>query len=144
MNLEIVEFDTSSELYQAACQLRQEILRLPLGLDLFAEGLSQESNYQHFGAIQEARLIAYLLIVPQPENHVILRQMCVVETYRGQGVGQQLIRQVEDSLKESKITKIELAARVPVVPFYERLGYRCVSEEFASVGIPHRKMMKNL
>ena len=144
MNSKITEFDTFSEFYQAACQLRQEILRQPLGLDLFAEDLSKEINCRHFGVLSNKQLIAYLLVVPQLEDCVILRQMCVIEACRGQGVGRQLIRHVEDSLRESIITKVELAARVPAVPFYEKLGYRCISEEFDSVGIPHRKMMKNL
>ncbi|MBT5020590.1 GNAT family N-acetyltransferase [Planctomicrobium sp.] len=144
MNTEVVEFDVHSELYQAACLLRQEILRLPIGLDLFAEDLSQENNCRHFGVLSNKQLIAYLLIVPQADKSVTLRQMCVVEAYRGQGVGRRLIQHIEESLKQSEIEMIELAARVQAVPFYERLGYRCVGEEFDSVGIPHRKMDKIL
>jgi predicted GNAT family N-acyltransferase len=34
-----------------------------------------------------------------------------------------------------------LHAQVPVIEFYEKLGFRCVGAVFDEAGIPHRKMI---
>jgi predicted GNAT family N-acyltransferase len=40
--------------------------------------------------------------------------------------------------------EVLLAAQVSAVPFYEKLGYAVISDEFMDAGIPHRKMSRRL
>ena len=42
----------------------------------------------------------------------------------------------------SRQTKQFLSAQVYAAPFYERLGFKTVSEEFLEVGIPHVDMVR--
>lgn len=142
--LKFVDYDTETLHYAASCQLRNTVLRRPLGLDLFAEDLSQECHHRHFGALFEERLIGCLVIVPRSDTVVTLRQMCVDEDFQGQRIGQRLVQYVEKVLRDHKVDLIELSARVPAIPFYEKLGYTSFGDEFLSVGITHQKMAKKL
>jgi predicted GNAT family N-acyltransferase len=51
---------------------------------------------------------------------------------------------VESRAREAGYERVRLAAQVPVVGFYERLGYEVVGETFEDAGIPHRSMVKSL
>lgn len=142
--MKLIEFHCDSAEYEQALAMRQAILRQPLGLDLFAEDLSQETHYSHFGLKDGDQLVAYVMSVPASPDTVTIRQMCVLSEYRGQGLGRELMLGIERQLLSVGILEIELAARVPVVPFYEKLGYEKSGAEFLSVTIPHQWMRKRL
>lgn len=66
-----------------------------------------------------------------------LRGMAVAPEARGGGVGLRLLRAVEAAHPEG----LWCNARVSALGFYERAGWRVVSEEFEIVGVgPHVKM----
>ncbi|WP_417849086.1 GNAT family N-acetyltransferase [Thalassoglobus sp.] len=142
--MQFLNFKIDSKWYSHALALRNETLRRPIGLDLFEEDLSREAQYLHFGTIVDEQLVAYVLIVPEDSTGVTLRQMCVAPEFRAQGIGRFLVQQVERFLLNDGVSFIQMAARVPAIPFYEKLGYRCVGEQFLSVGIPHIRMEKIL
>ncbi len=133
-----------SDWYTQACEIRNEILRKPLGLDLFTEDLSVESGYRHFGMIEENRVVACALAIPVTAKKAKLRQMAVTLEYQSQGVGRQLLRNMELDLKQQGVESLELEARSTAVGFYEKLGYIPEGEEFLSVTIPHLRMVKSL
>ena len=64
--------------------------------------------------------------------------------FQGRGYGRRIIEEVERSLAARGFTQLVLHVRKPVVPFYEKLGYRVVGEEFIEVTIPHLQMEKML
>jgi predicted GNAT family N-acyltransferase len=43
--------------------------------------------------------------------------------------------------KQPRVLTIYLHAQVPVIGFYESMGFRCVGPIFDEAGIPHRKMI---
>ncbi|GAA5134945.1 hypothetical protein GCM10023213_07420 [Prosthecobacter algae] len=51
---------------------------------------------------------------------------------------------MEEVLQREGVRQFTLHARSSVLGFYSRLGYLPVGEEFTEVGIPHRKMVKEL
>jgi predicted GNAT family N-acyltransferase len=59
-------------------------------------------------------------------------------------VGRALTDFAEDWAKTNGYKLITLNARMPAVPFYSRLGYEVVGEEFIEVTIPHLAMRKEL
>ncbi|MDT8428883.1 MAG: GNAT family N-acetyltransferase [Pseudomonadales bacterium] len=145
------QIEYGSPHYQAACTLRQDILRTPLGLTLDPEELALESAHWHFGLFTpESRLVACLCIVPLTvpltapltKARVKLRQMAIAEEFQHQGLGRQLIAATEQFLRAKGIGSIELHARHSAVAFYHKLGYRETGPGFIEVGIPHQKMEK--
>lgn len=137
-----LEIPFQSDWYAQACVLRNQVLRLPLGLDLQSEDLSPESEYLHFGIEQEGQLIACVLAVPLGSGRAKLRQMAVSGECQGQGIGRRLIESVEDCLVQQGFQVVELDARREAVGFYEKLGYVPQGDEFISVTIPHQRMTK--
>ena len=138
------EFFHRTKDYQAAVDLRERILRRPLGLVFNPEILELESKDRHFGIWDSDRLVACVVISPISQGEVKLRQMCVEDTIQGQGLGRQLIEETEERLRQDGIQKIQLAARIVVQGFYERLGYQVDGVPFLEVTIPHIKMVKDL
>ena len=132
-----------SSQYKQACKLRDEILRRPLGLSLYAEDLQTESTFYHYGIFDEDTIIACVVAVPDTGALVQIRQMAVVKGSRSKGVGTRLLEYTEGSLLKKGFSNFFLNARREAVPFYQKLGYRPIGDEFLEVSIPHRKMEKN-
>ncbi len=136
------EISWQSDEYQQACELRNTILRRPLGMNLLQEDLSNEAEYLHFGMFKSDRLVACVLAVPLGSGRAKLRQMAVSGECQGQGIGRRLIQSVEDCLVQQGFQVVELDARREAVGFYEKLGYVSQGDEFISVMIPHQRMTK--
>jgi ribosomal protein S18 acetylase RimI-like enzyme len=72
--------------------------------------------------------------------------MAVSPEVRGRGVGQALLEFLESGLRaESPVRQLWCNARTPAVGFYERQGWRVVSEVFdIPTAGPHVRMVKRL
>jgi predicted GNAT family N-acyltransferase len=51
---------------------------------------------------------------------------------------------LEAAARERGLAEVILHAQVPVIPFYERLGYAAEGEVFFEAEIPHRVMRRTL
>ena len=67
-------------------------------------------------------------------GEVEIGRVVVLPERRGQHLGQLVMRQAEEWIRESGYQKIVLSARVGVEPFYEKLGYRCNTAHEAHSG----------
>lgn len=143
LDIEIKEINFASLLYQSALDLRNEILRKPLGRSLDEADLDGEENQLHFGATSlDGELIACLSARKIDDKHYKIRQMAVSSDVQGSGVGARLVSYVERELLERGGTEISLHARESAIGFYEKLGFNCAGKLFDEVGIPHIKMCK--
>ena len=126
-------------------RVREEVLRLPLGLTLSDDDLKDENIQIHIAALHEdEKIIGTVLLKPLPHGHVKLRQMAVVPLARRNGVGRQLARFAEETARAMGYTEIELHARGSAQGFYEKLGYQAAGEAFIEVTLPTIKMAKRL
>jgi predicted GNAT family N-acyltransferase len=73
-----------------------------------------------------------------------LGRMAVARPWRGRGVGARLLRAAEEAAAAQGATEVALTAQVPVLGFYERLGYRGEGAPFEVAGIPHLAMRRAL
>ena len=70
-------------------------------------------------------------------------RMAVVDDVRGRGIGRALLAFLEERAKARGAAKLVLWSQVSARPFYEKAGYRVVSEKpFDDAGIPHVAMEK--
>lgn len=88
--------------------------------------LAYEGDY----AIGTARLL--------PDGHI--GRVSVLKDWRGLKVGDALMQAAISEAEKRGLKKQQLSAQVHATPFYERLGFRIVSEEFLEAGIPHVDM----
>jgi GNAT superfamily N-acetyltransferase len=71
--------------------------------------------------------------------------MAVEESYRSSGVGKRLLGAVEKLAIDSQTRLLWCNARVPALRFYEKAGWRVVSEQFdVPTAGPHVKMLKRI
>lgn len=142
MTLQVLTY--GSGLYQQSLALREQVLRLPLGLKLGAEDLAGEDQQWHLGLVQQEQLLACLVIRPEQQPLAKLRQMAVQPGLQGQGLGKRLIVAVEQWLLCRDFEEVKLDARLSALGFYQRLGYQSQGSPFQQVGIPHVLMNKRL
>ncbi|HHX19436.1 MAG TPA: GNAT family N-acetyltransferase [Clostridiaceae bacterium] len=119
----------SSE-YDQTLLLRHEILRAPWGQSIAEDDLSGEGDDFIYGAFDGGRLVGMATLLNYGETLMRLRYMAVDPAYRGRGIGAHIARTFEAKARETGKEGIFLTARVSVVPFYEKLGYRISGEPF--------------
>jgi len=73
-----------------------------------------------------------------------IERLAVLPTYRGQGVGRQMLLGVLDYLANQGFSTAFLYAQTSTQGFYQKLGFTPQGPEFSEAGIPHRKMMIQL
>ncbi|WP_251552440.1 GNAT family N-acetyltransferase [Neobacillus muris] len=73
-----------------------------------------------------------------------VERICVLKDARKLGAGKAIMNKIEAYAKENGFHKLKLNAQTHAIPFYARLGYEVVSEEFLDAGIPHKTMIKTI
>lgn len=138
----VIQYKSSE--YLQTIELREKILRIPLGLKFTKEYLKRDEHDFHLVAMYDKKVIGCLILTPREKEIVQMRQVAVDATLQGKGIGKKLVYFSEQVSQEKGFKKIILNARLVAVPFYKRLQYKIVSDEFIEVGIPHYKMEKEI
>jgi len=142
MDIKIIA--TSHPLYRQVIDLRDRVLRKPLGHSINEDDLSDEPNQVIFAGVENGTVIACGILKAIAPGIMKLRQMAVDRDYQGKGIGNQLIKATELYAMNNGATRIELHARKYALSFYEKAGYTKEGTEFTEVGIPHFSMYKIL
>ena len=140
----VKQINTTSPEYQQVWELRDEVLRKPLGLSLKNNNLSWDKDAMIFIAVQNEQVIGCVLLTQIDSHTGKLRAMAVAENWQGKGIGRLLVNALEKAAPEVGYNKIVLHARKVAVDFYKKLAYTTTSDEFTEVGIPHFVMEKEL
>jgi predicted GNAT family N-acyltransferase len=142
MALKII--DHGSPEYQQMVQLRNDILRKPLGLTFDPDELEKEKEDILIGAFEEDKMLGCCMLINTEPGTVRLRQMAVLNNLQGKGVGKALMQFAENIARDRGYRKITMHARKTATGFYEKLGYTTNGEEFLEVTLPHVVMEKQL
>ena len=143
-DITISRINNSHPSFQQVWDLREEVLRKPLGLSLKNEDLSRDNNNKIFIALHNDRVIGCVFLQPLQHNEVQLRAMAVYNEWQGKGIGRMLVEALEQFALQQGSSKIVLHARKVALEFYKALGYTQCGDEFTEVGIPHYMMEKSL
>lgn len=142
MALKIIDHGTPE--YQKMIQLREEILRRPLGLQFDTEELESERQNILMAAYEDDQMLGCCMLVEEAPDTVRLRQMAVLNDLQGKGIGKALMNFAENIARDRGYRKITMHARKNAQGFYEKMGYRKKGEEFHEITIPHYVMEKQL
>ena len=140
----IKQIDHSTKEYRQMVDLRNEILRKPLGLSLKKEELDKEKDDILIGAFEEDKMLGCCLLTRVDDNNVRLRQMAVQNNLQGKGIGASMLNFAENVARDAGYKNMVMHARKTAIHFYEKLGYKICSEEFEEITIPHYLMEKKL
>jgi len=142
MALKLIDYGTKE--YQQMVNMRNEILRKPLGLNFSNDELENEKDEILIGAFEEEKMLGCCMLIKMNSKTVRLRQMAVMNNLRGKGIGRALMNFAENIARDLGYRTITMHARKTAIGFYEKLGYAVVGEEFFEVTIPHFEMQKEL
>ena len=142
MALKIIDHGT--EEYQQVIQLRDVVLRRPLGLNFSNDELEQEKSNLHIAAYEDDQMLGCCMLVEEDTQTVRLRQMAVINDLQGKGIGKALMQFAENLARDRSYKRITMHARKNAVGFYEKMGYHKVGKEFEEITIPHYVMEKEL
>lgn len=130
--------------YEQEKDLRNRVLRVPLGLVLSENDLRDEDKQTHLIAVNSEGRVVGCALVAFSGNTARIRQMAIEGSYQGRGIGTELLKRAESTARARLVFKVTLHARVSARGFYERLGYTAVSLVFSEVTIRHVAMEKEL
>jgi GNAT superfamily N-acetyltransferase len=145
----IREVPHGSAEYWAFVDLRDAVLRRPLGLEFSAEELAAEKDSLHVACYRGRRLVGGLVLRPLGDGgegggEIRMRQVAVDPAMQGQGIGTVLVEYAEVLARKLGYQRMVLHARETAVAFYEKLGYSRLGDLFEEVTIPHWAMEKVL
>lgn len=141
-NIEIRGITYGTTEYEESIDLRNEVFRKPWGLDLRDEDLSSDKNMEMFGAYKDERIIATIFLTEDDKEAARIKSVAILDEYRGKGLGQYLMDYVEDIAKQRGYTKVNLMGRVSAEIFYNKIGYKTISEPYDYHTIDHVDMVK--
>ena len=73
-----------------------------------------------------------------------VQRICVLPGSRKNGAGASIMQAIERYALEQGITHLKLDAQLHAIPFYIKLGYDIISDEFLDAGILHKTMKKRI
>ncbi|MBF4510508.1 MAG: GNAT family N-acetyltransferase [Aeromicrobium sp.] len=124
-------------------ELRHEALFAPFGLPRDDRWDDEGADRRHVIAVRGGAVVGYASLLIEPDRTGHVRQVSVRDALRGSGVGRALMAEVAAEAHRLGLTGVWLNARVTAEGFYQRLGYRTVSDTpFPSgrTGVPHVRM----
>jgi predicted GNAT family N-acyltransferase len=136
------QIDHGTPEYMQMIELRNEILRKPLGLSFKKEELEREKDDILIAAFEDELMLGCCLLTKVDTKNVRLRQMAVQGTVRGKGIGGTLMNFAENVARDAGYKNMIMHARKTAVGFYEKLGYKVTGKEFVEITIPHVVMEK--
>jgi len=89
--------------YRLECELRNEVLRKPLGLSLTVEELAGEADQLHFGLFEPGgNLVACAIAVKLSSTEARIRQTAVSPVHRRRGLGKRIMKELESVMRLQK------------------------------------------
>ena len=124
---------------------RWEMLRKPLGMsmDSLADSIEEES-FHLMGIDEEGNVIASGRVHFNTSDEAQIRYMAVDDNFKRQGIGSEIVTELERYALSKKAVTIMLNARENAISFYLSLGYSEVCPYQSDTGIPHKTMKKDL
>ncbi len=142
MALKLIDYGSPE--YQQMVQLRNDILRKPLGLTFHKDELEKEKDDILIAAFEDERMLGCCMLISTEPGTVRLRQMAVLNNLQGKGIGRALMQFAENIARDRGYSKMTMHARKTATGFYEKIGYVVKGEEFEEVTLPHVVMEKQL
>ncbi|BAP46122.1 GNAT family N-acetyltransferase [Pseudomonas sp. 21LCFQ02] len=99
---------------------------------------AEDADAVHFLANEGDYPIGTARLLPDGE----IGRLSVLKDWRGLKVGEALLGAVLSEAEKRGLQQQKLSAQVHAAPFYERFGFRVVSDEFLEAGLPHVDMLR--
>ena len=138
------QIDHGTREYEQMVQLRDAILRRPLGLSFSREELEREKDDILVACMDDEELLGCCVLSRIDNDTLRLRQMAVPDKLHGKGIGASIMSFAETLAKDKGYRCMTMHARDTAIGFYEKFGYKITGNQFREVNLPHHIMEKKL
>ncbi|MCR8967049.1 GNAT family N-acetyltransferase [Streptococcus zalophi] len=136
---------TNNTIYQDALRIRKTVFVKEQGVSETIEIDDKEDKCLHFVLYNDdQKAVATARLFPVNTQQVILQRMAVLKTFRGQHLGQTLLKQMLETASKQHYQEMILHAQLTAKAFYQKLGFTAYGEIFEEAGIKHISMKKSL
>ena len=102
------------------------------------------SKMMHFLVLKEDMPVSTFRASIIENNTVKLQRICTLKEYRGKGYGKVAMDYAYDYFKNMGLKRLYLHSQEDSVGFYEKCGFKVISDMFLEADIPHYEMEKQL
>lgn len=138
------QIDYGTKEYFQMVELRDMVLRRPLGLSLSKEELEEEKNDLLIACMDDDDMLGCCILSRIDSETMRLRQMAVPDKLHGKGIGAGIIAFAENLAKDKGYRCMTMHARDTAIGFYEKFNYRIKGQQFYEINLPHHIMEKKL
>ncbi|MEJ7609582.1 MAG: GNAT family N-acetyltransferase [Ferruginibacter sp.] len=138
------QIDYGTKEYKQMVQLRETVLRKPLGLSYSKEELEKEMDDTLIACMDDDDMLGCCILSKIDEETIRLRQMAVPDKLHGKGIGASIMNFAEVLAKDKGYRCMTMHARDSAIGFYEKFGYKIKGNQFREVNLPHHIMEKKL
>ncbi len=136
------QFNYGKEDFGDAEKIRQLIFVEEQGFENEFDEIDEHAY--HVVVYQDNHAIATGRMYFEDEKTMILGRIEVIKEYRGTGLGNKVVKSLENKAKELNCTTVKLSAQQRAQMFYEKLGYHSIGEIYYDEWCPHITMSKNI
>lgn len=100
----------------------------------------------HLFATAHGRVVAYCRIIPEGITYIqpSIGRVLVLKDYRKKALAEKMMKIALEFITENlKGSSIIISAQQYIVPLYEKLGFKKISDIYMEVSIPHVKMKRD-
>lgn len=138
------QIDHGTAEYIQMIELREMVLRRPLGLSYSHDELAREKDDILIVCTDDGEMLGCCILTEIDKETVRLRQMAVPDKLHGKGIGASVIHFAENLAKDKGYRCVTMHSRDSAIGFYERFGYKIKGNQFKEVNLPHHIMEKKL
>lgn len=134
--------DLQSKAYHDALKIRHQVFveeqKVPIEIEI--DRLENETT--HLVLYENNKAVATARIYHLADGAYKLQRVAVLKDYRKLGLGARLISEIEKKIQKLDGSKMVLGSQNNAIPFYQKLGFEIIGNEFFDAGIPHHMMEK--
>lgn len=119
-------------------RIREMVFIKEQGVTPEQEWDSLDATAIHLLAVEDGYAMGTARLLPDG----CIGRVSVLKEWRGLKVGEALMRAAITEAEHRSLTRQTLTAQVHAARFYERLGFKIISDEFIEAGIPHVDMLR--
>lgn len=135
----------SESIYEDALDVRKAVFVEEQGVDPEIEVDEHDETAIHLAAYDEnGEPVGAGRFRTLDDRTGKVERIAVLADYRDEGLGRAIMGRIEEIAREEGVDRLVLHSQTRAAPFYARVGYEQVGEEFEEAGIPHVEMRTEL
>lgn len=119
-------------------RIRERVFIDEQGVTPEQEWDSSDADAVHFLAVEDGFAMGTARLLPDG----CIGRVSVLKEWRGLKIGEALMQAAVAEAERRGLKEQTLTAQVHAARFYERLGFKAISDEFIEAGIPHIEMLR--